>query len=263
MIQVNKPPTAPTKLNEGEKLTKEDCESFTKNAVVYQRGEVKFTFNQKIYNHKTVKNTLRNAQFQKCCFCEGKFGANAYGDIEHYRPKGAVQQDKWSRQEMPGYFWLAYSWDNLYWCCQVCNRGNKKNLFPLRNPSSRARSFTDCLSLEEPLILDPGGSEDPRQHINFRKELAVSQTEEGETTIRVLGLNRPDLVEERRTKLAELQVLLCIVKFPENSGPPEYHVLKEQAIQMLAASVEAGAKFSSMATDCLNEMQELMDPNNY
>ena len=252
MIRVHKP-SAPKKLNEGKELTKVNCELYDTNKIEYQEGRRKFKLNDKIYGHKTVKEALKSAQFQKCCFCEGKFSANAPGDVEHFRPKGAVQHDENSRRELPGYFWLAYSWENLYWSCQVCNRSNKKSFFPLRNPDLRARSCTDNLSLEEPLILNPGGSEDPREHIKFRGELALGESEAGTTTIRVLGLNRPELIEARRARLAQLRTFVRIIRLSKESGSPECQELEEDAIEKLTKWVRTDAMFSAMAIDALNE----------
>ena len=151
--------------------------------------------------HTVVRETLKKAQNGKCCFCEGKFAAFAAADVEHYRPKGAVRQKEKSKAVLPGYFWLAYSWENLYWCCQVCNRSNKRDFFPLKDPAKRARSHADNLAEEEPLILDPGGLDDPSEHIGFHQELAVGLTEVGTNTIQLIGLNRAALVEERLTRL--------------------------------------------------------------
>ena len=58
--------------------------------------------------------------------------------------------------EQPGYFWLAYVWENLFFACQLCNQTFKQNLFPLANPTKRrARSHMDDLSAEEPLLIHP------------------------------------------------------------------------------------------------------------
>ena len=256
MIRVQKP-SAPTKLNEGKELTKANCESYDAYTVDYNEGKRKFDFHNRIYGHKTVRDVLEKAQFQKCCFCEGKFTANAAGDVEHYRPKGAVQNDEKSSKEFPGYFWLAYSWENLYWSCQICNRSNKRSLFPLRNPTLRAQKYTDSINLEEPLIINPGGSEDPRDHVKFREEFAVGQTEAAKTTIRVLGLNRPGLIEDRRNRLAELRTILRIARLLEMDMSSDLLALKEEALCKLTEWVRPDSKYSAMVSDYLNEIPEI------
>ncbi len=40
------------------------------------------------------------------------------------------------------------------------------------------------------MLIDPAGSENPRDHIRFRDEIAVGMTKIGETTIDYVGLNR-------------------------------------------------------------------------
>ena len=56
-------------------------------------------------------------------------------------PKGGTRQTADEKEmKVPGYFWLAYAWQNLFLACQLCNQRFKKNLFPLENPDERAFS---------------------------------------------------------------------------------------------------------------------------
>ena len=230
----------------------EDCEAYDLSTANYQNGSKTFVFKRDIYAHKSVKDMLKNAQYGKCCFCEGKSNAFAPKDVEHYRPKGAVRQDENSSVLKPGYFWLAYSWQNLYWCCQFCNRSHKRDYFPLRDPAKRARSHSDNLAEEEPLIVDPGGADDPREHIRFRREHAVGVTDIGRTTVRVVCLNRPDLVEERLGRLAELGRLLDIVRIWDRTKFRELYNLAELARRTLEKATGPEATFSAMAVDYLS-----------
>jgi len=59
-----------------------------------------------------------------------------------YRPKGAVQQAPGQKKEYPGYYWLAYDWNNLLFICTACNT-KKRELFPLTDSKGRARSHHD------------------------------------------------------------------------------------------------------------------------
>ena len=243
---------APRRLEQaGIARTKKDCKAYTANSNDYLSGARKFKFDRTIYGHNSVKETLRKVQHGKCCFCEGRFEAFAAADVEHYRPKGAVQQDENSSRLIPGYYWLAYSWDNLYWCCQICNRENKKNFFPLGNPAKRARSHTDDIATEKPLILNPGAPEDPRRHIKFRDAIAVGSTRAGRKTIEILGLNRDALVDERLTHLNELRRLQDIVeifaRYPELKTSPYLKAARDR----LKAAVQSAAVFSAMAVDFL------------
>lgn len=110
MIRVTKPP-CPDALRVGADRTRADCAAYDENAAAYSGGEIKFEFDRNVYGHEAVRTTLREAQNRKCCYCEGRSDAFAAADVEHYRPKGAVRQDKKSRKQFPGYYWLAYSWE--------------------------------------------------------------------------------------------------------------------------------------------------------
>ena len=160
-------------------------------------------------------------------------------------------------EQLPGYYWLAYSWENLYLCCQVCNRSGKKDLFPLADDSVRARSHRDDVARESPLLLYPGGTNDPRAHVRFRQERAVGQTDTGRRTIEVLDLNRPSLIEERRRRLRrlrELQGLQDVVQWLDVDGlEPEVIELRERARRELARAPLPSAIFSAMAADFLRE----------
>src|SRR5207248_2896103 len=84
---------------------------------------------------------------------ESFFAHTGYGDVEHFRPKGGYKQRETDELKRPGYYWLAYAWDNLFCSCQLCNQRFKRNLFPLRDGRRRARSHTHKLDKEQPLPL--------------------------------------------------------------------------------------------------------------
>jgi hypothetical protein len=114
----------------------------------------------------------------------------------------------------PGYYWLAYEWSNLLFCCQVCNQRFKRNLFPLENRARRAATHRHDPALERPLFLHPAIDE-PADFLDFREEylFAVGGNRRGEITLRVLGLNREDLAERRRDLLGYLKLLLDMREF--------------------------------------------------
>src|SRR5690606_19607561 len=99
----------------------------------YDTGAVKMSFDSGIYGHTNIKTELINNQSGKCAFCEQHILSISYGDVEHFRPKGGYKQNYKDSLHKPGYYWLAYDWDNLLFCCQKCNQRYKKNYFPLRN----------------------------------------------------------------------------------------------------------------------------------
>jgi uncharacterized protein (TIGR02646 family) len=176
-----------------------------------QRRALRFEFAEDVYRHESVKAALRAAQHDKCAFCESKFSHVGYGDVEHVRPNAGYCQRDGSSLRRPGYYWLAYEWDNLFFSCQLCNQRFKRNLFPLRHPRKRARSHHDPVTREEPLLIDPG-RDAPAAYLRFREEVveALNDNLVGTTTINVLGLNRLELAEARRQRLAPIRLLLQV-----------------------------------------------------
>jgi uncharacterized protein (TIGR02646 family) len=202
MIRVVKPGQAPRILCErGQRTTEANQQAF-------MNGERTFEFDSSIYGAKSVKNALIRAQQGKCAFCESQVRHIAHGDVEHYRPKGGVRQSETDPLDQPGYFWLAYGWENLFFACQLCNQSFKKNLFPLVDPTRRARSHVDDLAAEQPMLIHPA-DEEPSAFIGFRDEMAfpIDDDPRARTTIEVLGLNREELAEFRLDHLAPFELL--------------------------------------------------------
>lgn len=55
--------------------------------------------------------TLREMNQEHCSFCDGfPLVGTSTEPIEHFRPKS-----------IPGFYDQAYTWTNLYYCCEVCN----------------------------------------------------------------------------------------------------------------------------------------------
>ena len=112
-----------------------------------------------------VRDAFEKHSDRKCWYVEWK-SSGAINDIDHYRPKSRVAQDR----THPGYYWLAFDWRNLRLSCQGANRqrrdlesgetGGKSDNFPLLNPESRARGPQDDLSFEIPAIVDPTNAAD-------------------------------------------------------------------------------------------------------
>ncbi|MEL7681804.1 hypothetical protein AAG602_11610 [Citromicrobium bathyomarinum] len=145
-----------------------------------------------IYKHKEVKNELERLFRGKCAYCETFYASAQSMDVEHYRPKGAVEGD----DAHPGYWWIAMAWDNLLPSCIDCNRKRyqitptgdvsqvrlheatlgfsrsstvgtgKKDSFPLAAGGVRATRADDPLSAEKPLLLNPC-EEDPGEHLEY------------------------------------------------------------------------------------------------
>jgi hypothetical protein len=227
MIRVTKPEQAPRILRErGQRTTEANQQAF-------ENGERTFDFDSSLYGAKSVKNALITAQQGKCAFCESQVRHIAHGDVEHYRPKGGFRQSDGDPLEQPGYFWLAYAWTNLFFACQLCNQSFKKNLFPLPDPTRRARSHLDDLSAEGAMLIHPA-DEEPDALVGFREEVAfpIDDDPRARISIDVVGLNREELAEFRLDHLAPFKLLLqALPLLPADSAEArDIQALFEQAV---------------------------------
>jgi uncharacterized protein (TIGR02646 family) len=156
-------------------------------------------FDEGIYKHADIRDALWAMQHHKCCYCENKY-ERSYSDVEHFRPKAAaVRGTEPGDPADPGYWWLAYRFENLYFACAICNRSHKRAYFPLEAGSSALAAEDAPPGLEKPLLLDPAAP-DLADHLKFVQNLGGAwriaprnRSPRGKTTIKVCGLGRPDL----------------------------------------------------------------------
>ena len=210
MILVEKTGTVPRSLAASVTATTSLCADFDADPAAYRTGRAKFSFDGTIYGSPNVKQALKKAQHNKCCFCEARFDANHAGDVEHYRPKGAIGSGL--TRIRPGYYWLTYAWNNLYYACPDCNQYRKRAAFPLADEGKRALDHHDDIANEDPLILDPGGPRNPRDHIRFNDDVPQWESAAGLETIRRLKLDREALCWKRRGHFQLLRALLTIIR---------------------------------------------------
>jgi uncharacterized protein (TIGR02646 family) len=215
----------------------------------YNNGERNFSaeeFKSNIYGHSDVKELLIDSHHGKCCYCEAAFTHVAHGDVEHFRPKAGWVQDK-EPLNKPGYYWLAYDWDNLLFSCQICNQTHKRNHFPLLDAATRANSHQQAIAVEQPVLIHPA-NENPEDFISFREEIpvAVNGNTRGEGTIKKLGLDRESLNEKRRSVLAPVRNIYDLAK----GIPDTYPELKQKAKlivnQYFEQAVLGKAEYASM-----------------
>jgi uncharacterized protein (TIGR02646 family) len=244
MIRIVRPVRVPDILRRrGNPTTQANNAAFDARPEAYRTGAEKFAFDRTIYGAKSVKKALIKAQRKKCAFCEAKILNVDHGDVEHFRPKGGVQ-DAANAPMLPlGYYWLAYEWDNLFFACAMCNQTGKKNLFPLANPANRARSHHDDHTAEVSLLIEPA-QDDPEEHIGFRQEVAfpIEGGERGQATIDILNLNRQELVERRLDRLGLLEALRDLLRLFPADNPQT-----AAARQRLEDATEPTAEYASMA----------------
>ncbi len=170
----------------------------------------------------------------------------------------------------PGYYWLASTWENLLPSCQRCNRrerhkhlgepalraSGKQNLFPLSDPARRW-SGPAAQSLEEPLLLHPY-FDDPHEHLEFIEEGLVrarkladgTVSPQGDATIRILGLNREQLVKARRRKLRALE--RCVRRISIFEGDPARESEYADAVEELGELLEPDTSYLGLAEQRLD-----------
>lgn len=211
----------------------------------YNRGVKSINFRSHVFGASDVRTSLDVFHHGKCSYCEAKLRPVTTGHIEHYRPKGAIVNETTGSLVTPGYYWLAYAWDNLLLACPRCNApSNKGNRFPLKNESSRGSAVFKSTTREQPLLVDPT-SDSPRRHIRFRKEVvyAVQGSIKGQMSIKVLGLDDPVLEEARREHLERMEVFEMV------SGWTHDPVTAAIASAHLSRMQSSAGKFLACAKD--------------
>lgn len=242
MIRVHKPAVPPPILaDRGRRETDANLTTYLESRAAYDAGTATFSFESSIYGDRSVKEALKSAQHDKCCFCESKISHISYGDVEHFRPKAGYWQDEGLPLGRPGYYWLAYEWGNLYLCCQLCNQRHKKNHFPLADETRRCRNHLGSLADEEPLFIDPG-AEDPEEHIEYLAEQPRGRngSRRGEETIEALGLRREPLREKRFDRYRLLKALRDVSLLLPNEREGQ------EAAAILEDAVRDEAEYASM-----------------
>lgn len=184
-------------------------------------------FKFKVYSNPKVKEALIKMSIGKCAYCESDILKTYVGDIEHFRPKGEIEELKASGSSKPGYYWLAADWNNLLLSCRNCNQKSKQqtatddqlnsmgkmNQFPLFDETGRIRSPEDDLNKEEKvrLLLNPC-IEDPEEYFKYDINSGVIQPKMQEefhkqralASVKVFALQRVPLVHSRAKKAVQI-----------------------------------------------------------
>lgn len=169
-----------------------------------KQAQSRFKFSA--YQDSRVLDALEQVFCNKCAFCETPIVSHELGAVAHYRPYNSVVE----APDHPGYWWLANSWNNLFFACSGCNQNwklhhgyvGKGSRFPLAVSNKRMHS-PDEKNEETPLLLDPTHDK-PEMHLVFDSLGFVDgSTERGKATIDILNLNRTKLVEARQLQILE------------------------------------------------------------
>lgn len=209
-------------------------------------------------SYRAAYEPLRATQRGICCYCE--YWEQPRGNpVEHIRPKTKVDHEQ-GAGEVEGYWWLAYSWENLAFACQTCNeKPYKGTRFPLSAGSSRLVAEETPPGAERPLFINPF-DEDPGPWIEFVFEPLAGgwipharrgqPKERGEATIRVLGLDRQEL-RERRDWYVKHVVERAIRRIQPVLASGDVAAVTATWQDELAPLFDDGAPFQALSRDVL------------
>ncbi|RBQ06717.1 hypothetical protein [Pedobacter miscanthi] len=194
--------------NKWDRETQQAIDHFSNQPII---GD--FEFNA--YRDPELKEELKKV-FVKCAYCESIYDQSADGDIEHFRPKGRVNE---KNPQSPGYYWLANDWDNLLLSCQHCNQrrlhlldgddlispAGKMDQFPLSDDTKRVHRHGESLQDEEQvrLLINPCDlTENPEDHFEYEdtKTAMIPLSDRAKISLAVYALRRPKLVRARNEK---------------------------------------------------------------
>ena len=249
MIAIRKGEPPPDLVRAGEEHARELCNAYDADPDAYLSGTKEMPIRELIYKAEAVKTELGRCHHGKCCYCETPISNPAFPHVEHWRPQRSSRQDRGQARIRPGYYWLAYSWDNLFWSCAFCN-SYKNDLFPLEDPVNRARHHGMSIDEEVPAILKPDGDQDPRNHITFQMEVPVGVTPIGRTTIDVLRLRWAD--ELRRRCLDEIRKAQQLFLDLRDSVDPKLQQHAESFRKFVEDAVRPEKPYSAMVADYLD-----------
>lgn len=198
---------------------REAAEAATQELIEKHKAGEELKISDRLY--KQMRQVLFDAFHGKCAYCERKFVLDQSGDVEHFRPKKAVLDEKGQpvkikrggvEMDHPGYFWLAYDWHNLLPSCAKCNRLSRTRDGGLigkgsRFPVTGARASGPGEEAQEvPVFVHPVFDK-PENHFVFDKDTGVLgwKTARGEACIEMLGLNREGMPEARSSVYKALE----------------------------------------------------------
>jgi uncharacterized protein (TIGR02646 family) len=278
--KVNAPDILIDKSKKGKKETEKNIQFAIKNMFS------KMSFS--VYCERDVKEALIQLFKGKCAYCESKFLHVYSGDVEHFRPKGEIEEA--TPRKKPGYYWLAAEWTNLLLSCRNCNQKlkhqifgglqkatmGKMNQFPLENNFKHIQShktYSKKIKEEEQsrLLINPC-IENPESFFKYEKEGVIKPKKNSgkefkmaEKSISVYVLQRMPLVQAREKVNIEInaqmeRVLEAVTNLNESMNKPALNkmqvifdkILKREMVR-LKKFTDDSEEYSGMARQIIND----------
>lgn len=210
MIKINKLPKPEVLADNEEQWTDEYIRRKSGDLSIPKAAETR-------YRHPDIKSTLRLESHDKCIFCESKISHVFPGETDHIIPSS----------KRPEYI---VKWDNLGYVCKECNR-NKHNYYDERIP-----------------LLNPFVDE-PKEYLLFVGPLVFPKPGRirGTTTVEKLKLDRSALIERKKERLQNVQLLLERLElFPHGSA-------REFLLEEIEAEADSSREYSATVRQFLNQ----------
>lgn len=194
---------------------REDCKNKTLELIksVKNGNPVKISDLYKDARAKIVYKSIEGPFKGRCAYCETNVIDYQPGDMDHFRPKSGVRDGDNRKVQIehdsgkidhPGYYWLAYDWENLLLACKRCNsyysyqdaKIGKGERFPVKGAHATGPGEE---KYEETLLINPL-EDDPKEHIEYDKTNGQIRPfdEKGRMCNKIFGLNmREQLISDR------------------------------------------------------------------
>ena len=217
------------------------------------------TFDVKESLYKRMKDELFRLYHGKCAYCESPLRLSSWDQLDHFRPKNKVLDERnrtvcIAGKPHTGYYWLAYEWTNLLPSCAVCNQ-RKGAIFPVLPGSVHAKTPGEE-SGEKPIFIHPF-RDDPANHLEYVPTTGFlkSKTTRGKGCIDLLDLNREELVNERRAAYrACIELLADLLDAVKRSV-----ALPADEFARLKSILHGSAKYSLVGRSALKRCESALD----
>ncbi len=228
-----------------------------------------------LYKNPRMQRVYKSGKapfYGKCAYCETEVLVNQPGDIEHWRPKNRVTDEKGRAIKIdtigggkiphPGYYWLAYEWRNLLLACANCNRPSttkanrrigKWDQFPVED--FRAKKMGEE-SQESPILLNPV-EDDPTEHLEVDDTgVIIAKTDRGQKCIDIFGLNvRDALLDARRKHIDNTRWLIGFLINSIKAKQHNHNEAMDKLVEIVKEIKSGAAPYSACGRLVLREFE--------